>query len=96
MVTHHCGPGVGAAPPCAPASFRGYPPRLSGSAFVVLGQVQECRTKPSIAGRQAAAVVPQRRDRQRNRKSAVFPPRGRVGELAFIECDLRHAAASKR
>ena len=60
-------------------------------------QVQERRTKPSIVGRQAAAVVPQRRDRPRNGKSAVLPPEGgEVGELVFIECDPHHADASKR
>jgi hypothetical protein len=37
-------------------------------------QVQECRTKPSIAGRQAAAVVPQRRDRQRKLKIGGISP----------------------
>jgi hypothetical protein len=79
---------LGQAPPM------GMDPRRS--AFVVLGQVQECRTKPSIAGLQAAAVVPQRRDLQRSCKSAKFPRGGEVRELVFIECDLHHANASKR
>jgi hypothetical protein len=66
------------------------------SAFVVLGQVQECRTKPSIAGRQAAGRGAPAARSSAKLQIGRIPPRGRVGELAFIECDLHHAAASKR